>query len=214
MCELNNDLIKNAINLMRKNVGDVLQKIKFDSTVKEPGHSFGEKFEEVFAEKLSCLYPKIFSLPIKARGKGKQTRMMEDFYVYDKPTNIKLGFQKNDGQPNVCSFTRLLEKYHHGNIDSYWIAMINVLNSDLDFDFYFFNVYDYLDCMHYDYGTGQVMLKEKQFFVSYKEQQDRRLSKKEHMWLLKKMNDVSFKRHIDLKTQQNKNRSLIFDAYQ
>jgi hypothetical protein len=209
---MNEILIEKAIDLMQRNVVEALQTIHFDASVKEPGHSFGEKFEETFSEKLSSLYPEIFSLPVKVKGKGKQTRLMEDFYIHDKPTNIKFGFQKC-GQPNICSFTRLLEKYHNGDIDSYWIAMVNVLNINLDFDFYFFNVYDYLDCMHYNYGTGQVMLKEKQFFDSYNQKRDRRSSKKKHMLLLKEMNDKAFASHISLKQQQYEDRSLIFDIY-
>lgn len=210
---LNNSKLNKSIEIMNDHVVDTLKKIRFDSSVKEPGHTFGEKFEEVFAEKLSSVYPSIFSLPVKIKGKGKQTRMMEDFYVYDKPTNIKFGFQKKDGQPNVCSFTRLLEKYHKNDIDSYWIAMVNILNDNLEFDFYFFNVYDYLDCMHYDYGTGQVMLKESQFFNAYSRNRNGKLDKREHMIMLKEMNDRSFKRHMELKEKQYNKRSLIFGAY-
>lgn len=211
---LSNHQINQVLKITKKYVKSTLQEINFDPSVKEPGHSFGEKFEEVFVKILVEKHSEIFSLPIFIPKKGKQTRKMEDFLVFDKHTNVKFGLNKK-GQSNVCSFNRLLEKYHNNEIDSYWVCLINVLDINYNFDLYFFNVYDYIDCLHYDYGTGQVMLKESIFFERYKSNLNKKflLTKKDHMSLLKSMNDIAFARHMKKKIKQNEERTRIFNEY-
>ena len=162
--------INYVINSTEKNVNNLLNEIGFDPTVKEPGHSFGEKFEEALVNSLVKKDKKTFSLPSKIEGKGKQTRNMEDLFCFGKSVNIKFGYNKK-GNPNVCSFNRLLDKYHNDEIDSYWILTINVKSQkkdgSFDYECHFFNIYDHLDYVNYDYGTGQVMLKETKFFADY-----------------------------------------------
>lgn len=208
--------IKYVIKSTESKVNTILNEIGFDPTVKEPGHSFGEKFEEVLVSSLVKDNNKTFSLPTKTKGKGKQTRNMEDLFAFGKSVNIKFGYHKN-GNPNICSFNRLLEKYHVGEIDSYWLLTINVKDrkkdGTFDYECHFFNIYDYLDYVNYDYGTGQVMLKEAKFFGDYSLEDNKQLTKKQHMKKLKSINQKAFEGHIKRKTEQNNKRCQIFDEY-
>lgn len=208
--------IKYIINLTESKINNILKEIGFDHTVKEPGHSFGEKFEEVLVEKLVEENSKIFSLPLKVKGKGKQTRNMEDLFVYGKSVNIKFGYKKN-GNPNVCSFNRLVEKYHNNDIDSYWLLTINIKDQKKDgsyeYECHFFNIYDHLDYVNYDYGTGQVMLKEAKFFSVYSLENVKVFTKFQHMNKLKEINQKAFEGHIKRKTEQNAKRCKIFNEY-
>lgn len=208
--------INHILKSTESKVNSILKEIGFDPSVKEPGHSFGEKFEEVLVNSLVIENKKVFAFPSKTKGKGKQTRNMEDLFAYGKSVNIKFGYHKN-GNPNICSFNRLLEKYHNDEIDSYWILTINVKDQKKDGTFYyechFFNIYDYLDYVNYDYGTGQVMLKEAKFFNDYSLDNDKHLSKKQHMKKLKEINQKAFEGHIKRKTEQNNKRCRIFDEY-
>jgi len=195
-----------------------LEESGFDPTVKEPGHSYGEKIEEILAEKLVKKYSDKFSLPEKLKGKGKQTRKMEDLIW--KPTNdlinVKLGYEKGSGQPNMVAFNRLYKNYCSDVIDSYWIFVIDVSGNDknnLTTKTYLFNLYDYLDYVNYNYGTGQVMLKESQFFADYDSKVIFDNTKRDIVLKLKEIDNDAFISHIKLKEEQHKQRQEIFDAY-
>jgi len=195
-----------------------LEESGFDPTVKEPGHSYGEKVEEILAEKLVEKYPDKFSLPEKVKGGGKQTRKMEDLIW--KPNgdliNIKLGYEKGNGQPNMVSFNRLYKNYCSGLIDSYWIFVIDVsgkTKDSLTTKTYLFNLYDYLDYVNYNYGTGQVMLKESHFFANYDPNVIFDNTKKDIVLKLKEIDNNAFISHIKLKEEQHKQRQETFDAY-
>ena len=58
------------LSLVKREHQDVLQRINFDSTTKEVGHSNGERYEEVMADKLIDI-DNDFAAPIKITGKGK-----------------------------------------------------------------------------------------------------------------------------------------------
>lgn len=202
------------ISEVEKNIDYCLKESGFDSSVKEPGHSFGEKIEEILVKKLISINSKKFSIPLKDNRKSKQTRNMEDFIW--KPTkdliNIKIGYNKKNGFPNMVSFNRLLDKFHKDEIDSYYILIISILEN-LKTNLYFFNLYDYLDCVYYNYGTGQVMLDEKKFFKNYSSNKYFNTTKKDVMIKLKELDNEAFEKHITLKRKQHLKRQEIFNDY-
>jgi hypothetical protein len=205
-------------SVVKKYIQECLIECGFDPTIKEPGHTYGENIEEELVNKLVSKYPDKFSPPIKTKGKGKQTRKMEDLIWI--PTNdfinIKLGYEKGGGQPNMVSFTRLLEKYHSGEIDSYYIFIIDVsgkTKQSLTTKLYLFNLYHYLNYLNYNYGTGQVMLKEKQFFSEYDSNKYVDNTKKNIMLQLKEIENDAFISHQKLKEIQHQKRQEIFNDY-
>lgn len=206
------------ISVVEKNIQECLTECDFDPTVKEPGHTYGEKVEEKLVDKLVQKYPEKFSHPEKKKGKGKQTRKMEDMIWIPTSAliNIKLGYEKKQGQPNMVSFTRLMEKFHKEEIDSYYIFIIDVIGktkTTLRTSLYFFNLYDYLDYVNYNYGTGQVMLKEKQFLDNYDLNKYFDYTKKDIMLKLEEIDRNAYESHRNLKQKQYEKRREIFNGY-
>jgi hypothetical protein len=209
---------KFIISVVESKIQDCLIECDFDPTIKEPGHTYGEKVEEKLVKKLVNQYPEKFSSPKKKKGKGKQTRKMEDLIWNSTRSyiNIKLGYEKGNGQPNMVSFTRLLKNYHSCEIDSYYIFIIDVTGKtkeSLSTSLYMFNLYDYLDYVNYNYGTGQVMLKEKQFFDDYDSNKYFDNKKADIMLKLKQIDQDAYLSHIQLKAEQHKKRQEIFNEY-
>jgi len=191
----------------------------FNPTVKEPGHIYGESIEELLAKNLTEKDCK-FLAPIKEKDSGKQTRKMEDL-LYVKSSikyliNIKLGYEKGGGQPNMVSFNRLIKSYHSNEIDSYYILIIDVngkTKDNLVTKEYIFNLFDYLDYVNYNYGTGQIMLKEKQFFADYDSNKYFNNTKKDIMIKLSEIDEEAYLSHMKLKKIQHNKKQEIFNEY-
>tara|TARA_R110000868_G_C10897226_1_gene764042 strand:- start:1012 stop:1692 length:681 start_codon:yes stop_codon:yes gene_type:complete len=203
------------LSLTRKLISSCLDEAGFDPTVKEPGHSYGEKVEEILVNKFVGIDVR-FSSPSKTKGRGKQTRKMEDFLFLQNLVNVKLGYEKGKGQPNMVSFNRLVKKYLSGEIDSYYVLIIDVRGTtkeNLTTQEYLFDLFDYLDYVNYNYGTGQVMLKESQFFADYDSNTYIHKTKKEIVEQLMEIDEKAYQSHIKLKKQQHKKKQEEFNEY-
>ena len=186
----------------------VLDEIGFDSSLKEVGHSFGEKLEEELVNRLVSLDNR-FAQPTKEAGKGKQTRKQEDLTFLGHHINVKFGYQKM-GQPNMVSFRRLCESIHSDKIDSYWILSIDGSDNKI----YFFNLCEHLDYTNTNYGTGQIMLKEKDFYKNFDQNANYQIEKKQIMKKLSEIDRDSYQRHVMLKEKQHKKQQEeLFSAY-
>ena len=186
------------LNTVKKLLPQILKEVDFDPTVKEVGHSFGEKVEETLVNKLCDLDP-AFTAP-----EGK--REMQDVSFNDDLINIKFGFDKK-GQPNMVAFNRLSEKFLKDEIDSYYIISIDGKDKKVTF----FDLYQHLPYTNYNVGTGQVMLKEKSFFESFDQEKDYSISKYTVIQTLRKMKVQSHNDHVKLKEIQLKKSLELFD---
>lgn len=204
------------LDLVNREISVCLDEVGFNPTVKEPGHSYGERVEEKLVEKLVEIDSN-FAFPTKVKGKGKQTRKMEDVIWNGNLINIKLGYEKGKGQPNMVAFSRLLDKFHTGEIDAYYVLVVNVkgkTQSELTTDVCLFNLFDYLDCINYNYGTGQIMLKESEFFNLYDPDKEFNNTKQSIMNKLAEIDKLAFISHIALKEKQHNNRQQkVFAQY-
>ena len=186
------------LTLVKRLLPTILEEVGFDPTVKEVGHSYGEKVEETLVEKLCELDP-AFTAP-----EGK--REMQDVSFNDDLINIKFGFDKT-GQPNMVAFNRLSERYLKGEIDSYYIISIDGKDNKVTF----FDLYQHLPYTNYHVGTGQVMLKERQFFETFDQEKDYSISKISIIHKLRQMKVQSHNDHIKLKEIQLKKSLELFD---
>ena len=186
------------LTLVKRLLPTILEEVGFDPTVKEVGHSYGEKVEETLVEKLCELDP-AFTAPDTKRA-------MQDVSFNDDLINIKFGFDKK-GQPNMVAFNRLSERYLKGEIDSYYIISIDGKDNKVTF----FDLYQHLPYTNYNVGTGQVMLKERQFFETFDQEIDYSISKISIIHKLRQMKVQSHKDHITLKEQQLKKSLELFD---
>ena len=186
------------LNTVKRLLPNILTEINFDPTVKEVGHTFGEKVEEVLVEKLVELDSR-FTAP-------DNKREMQDVSFNDDLINIKFGFDKK-GQPNMVAFNRLSTRYLKNEIDSYYIISIDGKTNNVTF----FDLYQQLPYTNYNVGTGQVMLKEKQFFSQFNQEKDYSISKVSIIHTLRQMKVRSHNDHITLKEQQLKKSLELFD---
>ena len=186
------------LNTVKKLLPQILKEVDFDPTVKEVGHSFGEKVEETLVDKLIEIDPRFVAPDTK--------RAMQDVKFGDDLINIKFGFDKK-GQPNMVAFNRLSERYLKGEIDSYYIISIDGKTNKVTF----FDLYQHLPYTNYNVGTGQVMLKEKPFFETFNQKKDYSISKLTIINTLRAMKVQSHRDHVTLKEQQLKKSLELFD---
>ena len=188
------------MELVKKLTPTILEEISFNPNVKEVGHSFGDRYEDVLVEKLLEI-DNDFTEPT-------ETRSSDDLKYKGNYINIKFGYKK-DGQPNICSMKRLLNYLHEDKIDSYYILSI-----DADGPIYqFFDVYDYLNYTNFNYGTGQLMLCESKMKKVYKFNDEFSLTKTEKIVVIGNMMREELDRHIALKQKQQEKIDRIVDAY-
>jgi len=197
------------LSLVKREHQDVLQRINFDSTTKEVGHSNGERYEEVMADKLIDI-DNDFAAPIKITGKGKQTRKMEDFTYKGNFINLKFGYIKK-GQSNMCTINRLIDRLMsdeyrekkqkgHPQIDSYWILSVDAHSNKICF----FNLYEHLGFTNLNMGPQQLMLSEKKFYEQFDEEKDYTLPEREILLKLVEMRKVATEEHVKLRLEQDK----------
>ena len=200
---------KYVLSLARQEHQYVLDRINFDSTTKEVGHSNGEKYEEVMANRLIDL-DNNFAAPVKINGKGKQTRKMEDFTYKGNFINLKFGYIKK-GQSNMCTINRLIDRLMsdeyrdekqkgHPQIDSYWILSVDSHNNKICF----FNLYEHLGFTNLNMGPQQLMLSEKKFYEQFDEEKDYTLPEREILLKLVEMRKIATEEHVKLRLEQDK----------
>lgn len=188
------------LGLTTEYLPSVLEEIGFDSTVKEPGHTYGERVEEKLVERLN-LYDNIkFTLP-------ESKRAMQDLNFVGDLINIKFGYEK-EGQPNMVSFNRLCDKFLSGEIDSYYVISIDGKDNKICM----FNLYEHLEYTNTNLGTGQTMLKEKKFFEYFDQEKDYTITRKDVILKLKDISQKAHESHIELREQQEQNRQKQFNA--
>tara|TARA_Y100001968_G_scaffold9233_1_gene7790 strand:- start:1231 stop:1911 length:681 start_codon:yes stop_codon:yes gene_type:complete len=197
LSRINQDYI---LNLTKKFLPTVLDDIGFDPTLKEVGHSFGEKLEEALVTKFVEVDDRF------ARPSAK--RDMADLYFENELINIKFGFKKK-GQPNMVAFNRCVKKFLTEEIDSYWILSIDGADSKVCF----FNLYEQLDYTNTNLGTGQVMLNENAFYQSFDQSKDYTIDRNDVIMKLKAISKDATESHVELRLQQEKERQEMFNAY-
>ena len=187
------------LSLTKELLPSVMKEIGFDSTLKEVGHSFGEKLEETIVNKL-IERDNRFSSPVAKRD-------MADLYFNKDLINIKFGYKKK-GQPNMVAFNRLSKRFLNKEIDSYWILSIDGADNKVCF----FNLYEQLDYTNTNLGTGQVMLNESKFYIVFNQDKDYTITRNDVIMKLKKISKDSTESHVKLKLEQEKQRQEMFNA--
>lgn len=198
---LNRQDLSYILEIVSQNLPQILDIVGFDPTVKEPGHSFGERVEEELVKVLVKSNSELFSPPKVKKGGGKQSRKMEDFLYKNHYMNIKFGYKKN-GQPNMCSFNRLVDRICDSELDSYWILSIDAHCNKVSL----FNLYDQLVFTNTNIGTGQTMLCEKKFYDYFEQEVDYTKSRKDVILTLKEIDEFATKAHIQRKQKQHQER--------
>tara|TARA_R110001592_G_scaffold362067_2_gene674787 strand:- start:70 stop:741 length:672 start_codon:yes stop_codon:yes gene_type:complete len=174
-------------------------------TTKESGHVMGTIVEE----KCSVILTESGYNIIKETDKNGEelARAHSDFNLvingYSNRINVKFSSEKN-GQPNICSINRMMNSLKEGVIDSYYMLKIKFDRVNKETEVYLVDILDYIDCMTFNSGTGQIMLKEKEFYECYDKKREVRgklpLSQKKRM--VYKLYIDKTKEHIELREKQ------------
>ncbi|MDD9814390.1 MAG: hypothetical protein OXU31_00170 [Gammaproteobacteria bacterium] len=145
---------------------------------KEIGHRIADLVDDKTAATLTAEYLVKYEHDEKDRRK---VRSMGDVWVEEDkiyyPINIKTGIVGQEGQPNLVSIKKLMMSLLEYRIDSYYLLMVKFDLPKLDSGAvnpprgvscktYMVDMLDYLDCVTFDAGPGQTMLKAKKFFSS------------------------------------------------
>ena len=112
---------------------------------------------------------------------------------------------KKSGQPNICSIRRVLDAMFSNDIDAYYLLKVKYNRSNNTTNVYFIDIFDYLDCLTYNGGTGQLMLMEKKFYEIYSPNRQSNLTQKDKLYALLDLYEVKMQEHIELKQTQLKN---------
>ena len=152
-------LIKSTIESDDRFINRINESITYIG--KEKGHSNASPMEDVIREIL-----------IEKLG-GDETnkdRSLADVMLDGNLINVKFGSPKKGkngtfkyGQPNMCAMRRIMKEfYYDSTIDSYYIIKVNLKNGE--YTLHVFDMLDYIDYLTWNSGTGQIMLKENDFY--------------------------------------------------
>lgn len=139
---------------------------KLVTTGKEVGQTISSTID---TESMKLLADKGYDIVSEIDDSGfTKSRSEGDFWVNEKnyinPINIKTGIDKGEdmkGRPNMTSYRRLVKNVIKGKISSYYLGIVKFKlsdNGEVTAQAYFFDALDYLDCMVYNSGPGQVMI--------------------------------------------------------
>jgi CRISPR/Cas system CMR-associated protein Cmr1 (group 7 of RAMP superfamily) len=89
-------------------------------------------------------------------AKDKRNKTLDNILYSTKIT-------PNYGQPNMCSMKRIMKAFYKtSQIDSYYIIKVSVLPTS--YSLHVFDMFDFIDYLTWNSGTGQIMLKENKFY--------------------------------------------------
>ena len=106
------------------------------------------------------------------RNGSIKKRSMGDIWVYSEgmfnPLNVKSGLQGMGGQPNLVSMRKLLDYLLNRWIDSYYLLIIKFdLSDEITHKTYLVDMLEWTECITYDAGPGQIMLREQEFYRKF-----------------------------------------------
>ncbi len=150
--------------------------VELAASKKEFGHSAANSVDKATANFLGEKYEVYFQY---GKDDTERSRSMGDLWIkhngLSHPVNIKTGKvvagtgKVKWGQPNMTAMVKLLRALLAEQIDSYYLLIIKFAMSETEQvpispSVYFVDMLDYLACMTFDAGPGQIMMKEKMFY--------------------------------------------------
>ena len=131
---------------------------------KERGHRIADLVEELTVTHLEGT----FDVKHELRGGSRRARSMGDLWLGSSdmynPINVKAGVYGVGGQPNLVSLAKLTEALLDHLIDSYYLLFVKFTDTNPPkADVELINLLGYLEFVHFDSGTGQMMLRADRF---------------------------------------------------
>ncbi len=131
---------------------------------KERGHRIADYVEEKTVEHLE----EHFAVAHEVMGGERRARGMGDAWVRSNhiynPVNVKAGVHGVGGQPNMVSLAKLTLALLEHWIDSYYLLLVKFTDEESPrAEIQLVDVLHFLDFLHFDSGTGQLMLRADRF---------------------------------------------------
>jgi hypothetical protein len=131
---------------------------------KERGHRIADYVEEQTVE---CL-ERHFDVAHEVTGGERRARGMGDAWVRSNgiynPINVKAGVHGVGGQPNMVSLAKLTAGLLEHWIDSYYLLLVKFTDEESPrAEVQLVDILHFLDFLHFDSGTGQLMLRADRF---------------------------------------------------
>ena len=136
---------------------------------KEPGHRMADYVDD----RTTALMQVNLDTRFEGTKQGiVKKRSMGDIWVFShgiyNPLNVKSGLQGMGGQPNLVSMQKLLDYILRRWIDSYYLLIIKFdLSEEIEHKTYLVDLLDWIECITYDAGPGQIMLREQDFYKKH-----------------------------------------------
>jgi|688.fasta_scaffold20839_3 hypothetical protein len=140
---------------------------------KEKGHRIADYVDEKTTELLSREMDTGY---LRDKNGKPADRSMGDVWIKSNgvfhPLNVKAGeYSDQGGNPNLVALNKVLTALLERKIDSYYLLIIKMQVTDKEGlesvipRVYLVDMLDHLDVVNFDSGPGQLMLKEKQFYL-------------------------------------------------
>lgn len=172
-----------------------------ESKSDELGHSHGPGVQKEVGRLLSEKYDVKYILN-KDGSKPKRPfadNILEGFY-----NNVKFT-ATGDGNPNVGAMNRMIEHVLVKSNSEYYVIIIKYLVDKKDWEVQFVNILQFIDCLIYDAGPGQIMMVQKNFEIEYKKYLNGKRSLKTFDLIYDELFNMAYlkrKSHIELRTKQ------------
>lgn len=166
----------------------------------EIGHSHGPGVQK----EVSKLLSEIFNVTFSTKNGKKLKRALADCLLDDQINSIKFGVCEK-GSPNLGSMKRIIDEVVNKNNNTLYVTWINFNLIDNKVKVWFVNILDFVDCLTWNGGTGQVMIDKSKMSKKYKEYLEGKrgfMNMKQVQERLRKLYNDGMKRHIQLKTRQ------------
>lgn len=172
-----------------------------ESKSDELGHSHGPGVQKEVGKILSEEYS--VTNVLTKNGK-KPKRAFADNIIQGFYNNVKFTATEK-GNPNLGSMNRMIKHVLDDNNSEYYVTIVKYLTKKKDWEVQFVNILQFVDCLTYDAGPGQIMINQSNFEIEYKKYLNGQRTLKNYDTIYNEIyNMACVKResHIELRTKQ------------
>jgi hypothetical protein len=191
-------------NLLTKKLPESYFK-NFDEEIQksdEIGHSHGPGVQKIVGKLLSehC------ELDYEKDKKGNPIkRAFSDNIIKGNPNNVKFTTKNSSGQPNLVSMNRMIKHVFENHNDTYYVTVVHYDMTTKTVDVKLVNILQFIDCLSYNSGPGQIMIKTEIFDSEYKKYIKNERPVKDYYQITKELAPLVIlerEKHIQLRQEQ------------
>jgi hypothetical protein len=178
--------------------------VDFDNEINksdELGHSHGPGVQKIVGKLLS----EHFDIDYEKDKHGKlKKRSFSDNIIQGYPNNVKFTIG-NSGSPNLVSMNRMIDHVFKFNNDTYYITIVHYDISTKVLKVKFINILQFVECLRYNSGPGQIMINQEKFYLEYENYLKNKRCIKDYQQITKELAPLVIlerEKHIVLRQKQ------------